>query len=336
MFTPKGKGLRVWGAVCGMFAAVALIGCGQSAPDENPENAGGIPGADATMYGELVDPRPASWKEDYPLFIPAETGDGSLEAVQSGGITVCVNDAAPPFTSSSADGEMEGIEVELLQFVTQKLGIPEIRYSTAEWQALIPALLANQCDVAMTGIGVRSDRAEVASFAYPYFRAYDQIAISTSSDIDAVEDLKGAKIGALSGSTDYWGAVELVEQLGEGTQLVEFNMTNDCLLATQNGTIDACFADNSAIVSAIDSFGGLRVVGDPFPWIPTGDYAKDATINPYILGAFGLVLRKESGDLDVAISVAIDDWISSGEQEKVLSSYGLWSDDQAELVRADA
>ncbi len=79
------------------------------------------------------------------------------------------------------DGAPAGLEVDLAHQMGEELG-KEIRFRTYPFPRLIPALLAKEIDVIMSGMSVTAERAKKVAFVEPYLRV-GQMALIRAADL---------------------------------------------------------------------------------------------------------------------------------------------------------
>lgn len=339
--------------VSAALVSLTVLAACATAPGDSPTNqaasvepggsqpaANGPPGAENTQITEWVDPRPTSWADAYPLFAPiTELGDGSLQRVQDAEqITVCSALGLVPWNYiDPATNEVVGLEVDFLGYISDKLALPEAQYQNVEFQALIPALQSQQCDVIMSSIGIRADRAEQVRFTKPYLLTYDQFIVAEDSDVESPADLTDKRIGTFAGTADEDVLRAWVEAQGAGAEVLTFNTPNECFLATQNGTIDACFTDNVAVSAAITGeYSDLRALPDAFDY--AAGFPDDAERDPYRLLSIATATHLDDGDLNLAFSIAIAEMIEDGTWRDLVEKWGLYDENQGDgnFVRPDA
>ena len=85
--------------------------------------------------------------------------DASAASGSAGGktvVTVATSPDFPPF--ESLDGsEVVGIEVDILQAITEKLGM-EMQLEQMDFDSVIPGVQAGKFDIGMSGITITADR----------------------------------------------------------------------------------------------------------------------------------------------------------------------------------
>ena len=90
--------------------------------------------------------------------------DASAASGSAGGktvVTVATSPDFPPF--ESLDGsEVVGIEVDILQAITEKLGM-EMKLEQMDFESVIPGVQAGKFDIGMSGITITADRRTATS-----------------------------------------------------------------------------------------------------------------------------------------------------------------------------
>ncbi|EHX6552417.1 transporter substrate-binding domain-containing protein, partial [Salmonella enterica subsp. enterica serovar Typhi] len=83
-------------------------------------------------------------------------------------LNVAVSPASPPMLFKSADGKLQGIDLELFSSYCQsrhcKLNITEYA-----WDGMLGAVASGQADVAFSGISITDKRKKVIDFSEPYY-----------------------------------------------------------------------------------------------------------------------------------------------------------------------
>ena len=84
------------------------------------------------------------------------------QVIKAGKLRVCSPGDYKPFSLAKPDGSFEGIDIDLIGSVAKALGV-EVEMVKTSWSKLIDDYLA-QCDVAVGGISVSTDRAKRVAF----------------------------------------------------------------------------------------------------------------------------------------------------------------------------
>lgn len=93
----------------------------------------------------------------------------------------------PVFSMRSASGELEGFDMDALETLGKALGV-RIEYVKMTFGTMLPDLLADKFDLAMSGMGRTLDRARVATFSKPYMR-YGKLMMIRSADKERFKTL---------------------------------------------------------------------------------------------------------------------------------------------------
>ncbi len=86
-----------------------------------------------------------------------------------------------------ATGALEGFDMDTLATLAPALGV-KIDYVKMTFGSMIPDLLADKFDVAMSGMGRTLERARVATFSKPYMR-YGKLMMIRSADKERYKSL---------------------------------------------------------------------------------------------------------------------------------------------------
>jgi ABC-type amino acid transport substrate-binding protein len=291
-------------------------------------------GADQTTLSDLADPR-AVWAEDFPLFGPAETGDGSLKRLQDAGNVVICNQVGinPILYQDDESGELVGYNDDIAAELTSRLGIENHEYSDVPFASFIATLQGGQCDFAMGDMAATVEResANNIKFAYPYVVYFSQWVVPEDSDVESIDQLTG-KFGAVTGSLE---SLTIESHIGAGLdgEVVTFEGADAAYLALSQGSIDAVLGEPSQNEQALGSFEGLRVIGDYVPYVISENETEE---NPYTQISVAPVTREEDGDLNWALSAAMHAMHDDGTLKSIFEEWDvLYDPSRLEVVRSD-
>lgn len=172
----------------------------------------------------------------------------------------------PPFEFLQND-TYTGFDLDLLNAIAE-VGNFKINSRAMDFNGIIPALQANQVDMAIAAMTIKPEREEVIDFSIPYFRTGLVLAVKPdNADIVNPEDLKGKSIAVKIGTSGDAFIREL--PYADEIEIKTFDSNNDTYLAVINGNVDATINDNSTLryYIASEGPGTLKVVGD----LLTGD-----------------------------------------------------------------
>ncbi len=112
----------------------------------------------------------------------------SLEDIQEKGtITVATSPDFPPFEYLE-DGEVVGIEIEILSQIAKELGVT-LTVQEMDFDSVVPGVQAGKFDLGASGITATEKRKKNVDFSEPYFLASQAIVVPKDSTIDSKADL---------------------------------------------------------------------------------------------------------------------------------------------------
>ncbi len=237
-------------AAAGLLLAGALTACGDSG-------------------GETIDTSDVEAATDL-TGAPAELADaGSIK------IGVKVDQPGIGNREPGADDPV-GFDINMGRIIAARLGIDA---DSIDWIETVsdqrePFLQDGTVDLVIASYSITDDRREVVGQAGPYYVTGQQLLVrSDNEDITGPEDLAGAKVCSVEGSTSL---ARVQDEYGASP--VPFATYSECVEQLQNETVDAVTTDGAILLGyAAEDPDNLKVVGDPFSEERYGiGYAKDA------------------------------------------------------------
>ena len=222
------------------------------------------------------------------LLALAACGSGNSDTNTASGsagkttVTVATSPDFPPF--ESLDGsEVVGIEVDILQAITGKLGL-EMQLEQMDFESVIPGVQAGKFDIGMSGITITEDRQKNCDFTQPYFLASQAIVVTPDSDITCKADLEGKTVSVQTGTTAEEYCME------NGYEVLAFAANNDAAAALTSGKAAAWVVDNEVGV-ALAAQQGLVVLDEAMTSEPYAfAFAKDSALTAQFDEALGELL----------------------------------------------
>ena len=222
------------------------------------------------------------------LLALAACGSGNSDTNTASGsagkttVTVATSPDFPPF--ESLDGsEVVGIEVDILQAITGKLGL-EMQLEQMDFESVIPGVQAGKFDIGMSGITITADRQKNCDFTQPYFLASQAIVVTPDSDITCKADLEGKTISVQTGTTAEEYCME------NGYEVLAFAANNDAAAALTSGKAAAWVVDNEVGV-ALAAQQGLVALDEAMTSEPYAfAFAKDSALTAQFDEALGELL----------------------------------------------
>jgi polar amino acid transport system substrate-binding protein len=236
---------------------------------------------------------------------------------------------APYIIERGSSQPPTGFEAELAQHLAGKLGIPA-EFVRKYWDMLPQDLTRGDIDVILNGYEWSPDRERRMASTIPYYVYKLQLIVSANSRINSWDDLRTLRrpsgeplqVGVLSDSAGHryvekeFGANVQVVALSEEGSTGLLDMTSD-----EHGKkprLDATVQDLPVAIYYIQQQGraGLRLVGSPR--------------EP---GYYVMYVRPNDRELRERLNQALRESIRNGDLQRIYEKYGLWNEDQQELVK---
>jgi glutamine transport system substrate-binding protein len=239
------------------------------------------------------------------IFIAACGSKETADEKEKGGkvYKVGVDTTYPPFEFKEGN-DYKGIDIELINAIAKNQDF-KIELSPMDFGGIIPAMQANQLDVAIAGMSITDERKKVVDFSTPYFDAGLTVIVKEdNSSIKSVDDLKGKKVAVKKGTTGAKYAQDNAAKLG--ITVVQFNDSPAMFQEVSNGNADALIEDYPVISYAIAQKDlGLKIVGDRL----NGDQYGIA------------VLKGQNQDLLKKINKGLEELKKDGTYDKIIKTY---------------
>ncbi|RKJ51352.1 basic amino acid ABC transporter substrate-binding protein, partial [Butyricicoccus sp. 1XD8-22] len=198
-----------------------LAACGTSSDNSNSSE--GTNGSEPTTETEGT----SSETEE-----PAETKE----------LLVGTDAAYAPFESMDDNGNIVGIDVDIVNALAEELGIKaEVQH--VGWEPLFTQVTNGQVDFGISAITITEERQETFDFTDPYYEATQLIITKADSGITSLQDLKDKKIGVQINTTGHYAAQDLQGQAS--TNILTYETTPIAIQQMINGTVDAVIGDNA-------------------------------------------------------------------------------------------
>lgn len=216
---------------------------------------------------------------------------------------VGIDTTYPPFEFEEA-GEYKGIDIDIINAIAKNQGI-KIEFSPMDFGGIIPAMQADQLDIAIAGMSITDERKKVVDFSDPYFDAGLTLVVEGGNEkITSIDDLKGKKLAAKKGTTGAKFAQDNASKYG--FEVVQFNDSPAMFQEVANGNADALIEDYPVIAYAIAQNDlGLKTIGDRL----NGDQYGIA------------VLKGENQDILEKINTGLAELKEDGTYDEIVNTY---------------
>lgn len=237
------------------------------------------------------------------------TSKSTLESIKAKG-TLVVGTAPgyPPFEFiKSTDGKSEvvGADIDLANKVAEKLGV-KLEIKTMDFDSLIPALVSDKIDMAITGMTPTDERKKTIDFSDVYFTGTNSLIVKAdfNKKAETADDLKQLKIGVQKGSTQEILAVEKLKVPSTKSLLNIPDLVSDL----KNGNIEAVIASSTVAKINEKQFEGIKVLD--IKGLSSSDAGETAAI----------ALKKGNNEeLLTEVNSLIKELHDSGEYDKILN-----------------
>lgn len=160
-----------------------------------------------------------------------------------GKLVVGVEASRAPFVYLDQSGKVEGFEVDLLTAIAKENGLG-VEFSNMPFDALLPSVLTEQADVAVSCIAMTEERALIVDFVGPYYHAGLNAMIHNEKHekIKNSFDLKGQRMCVVTGTT----CEEFANSFNDA-QILSFPSEQESFAAIENNQCDLLITDAPVI-----------------------------------------------------------------------------------------
>lgn len=235
----------------------------------------------------------------------------SVPTLRVGSLTVY----APFEYMDSATGQYEGFDMDLVRELGKREGY-KIEIVSMTLDGLIPALMAENIDVAVSALTITPERSEKVDFTKPYINA--GLTVMTTRDnapkIKSLKDLEGKCLCAEIGSS---GA--LFMKRIPGTTIRTFNSAADAFLELNKNGCYAMLNDGPVNKYFLrqDAAKSMNLVA--LDWVVSDDQ-------------YGFAVKKGNAELLKKLDDALDAMKKDGTYDRI---YDKWFGDTGENIKAN-
>ncbi len=225
---------------------------------------------------------------------------GGLDLVSEGALTVCSDIPYPPFEMQQG-GKYTGFDIDLMREIAKGMGL-KLAVKDTGFDALQSGLTLNagECDVAASAMTITEDREENLDFSQPYYDSQQSLLVPEGSDIQAIEDLAGRKVGVQQGTT---GKTYTEQNAPSDAEIVSFPSDGEMFQAIKAGQVDALLQDLPVNVNHQQS-GGFTIVEQ----YSTGEQ-------------YGFAVKQDNTEVLQAVNKELQKLRQNGTYEQVYDRY---------------
>jgi len=270
--------MTVRALLAALAATVLLAGCGEAASTVATPGITLAPPSPAGMQ-ELA-PEPARPLEDdgqdcdltaslRPFPTRAEA-DRAVENIRTRGRLIVGLDIGSNLFSfrDPVTGQITGFDVDIAGEIARDIfGTPsQVEYRILSSADRIAALKNNQVDVVVKTMTITCERKKQVAFSTVYLTANQRILAPRDSNIQQASDLSGRRVCVAKGTT----SLQRVQQITPPPIIVGVVTWADCLVALQQGQVDAVSTDDSILAGLVVQDPYLHIVGPSMNQEPYG------------------------------------------------------------------
>ena len=173
-------------------------------------------------------------------------------------VTVGVEGAFPPFNSTTASGELQGLDLDVIKDVCKRAEL-DCTIVAQDWDSQIPSLVSGKFDVVLT-MGPNEERRKVIDFSNPYVitpntflvaadgpltklpHTGEQFSTDTEEGQKALAEIKEALKGMTLGASLSTSQLKFVEQnFADVVEVKTYKSSEQAQLDIEGGRLDGQF-----------------------------------------------------------------------------------------------
>jgi polar amino acid transport system substrate-binding protein len=218
----------------------------------------------------------------------------------AGKVVYCMDISFPPFGYYSPSHKPIGGEVDLATALAKLMGV-KATFRDTQFDGIIPALQAGQCDAVISGLFDKPSRRKVVDFV-DYARVGNSIVVAKGNPhhVSKLADLSGLKVAVISGSTlrqELVAASKKLDAAGKSPLAIQdFPKDSDAFQQLIAGNVDAYYTSGSAAAYYVKKTGGrVQLAGPQISALPFGIATRKDDKALHNAFAKGLAALKKSG-----------------------------------------
>ena len=229
----------------------------------------------------------------------------SVESVQDAGkLVIGTSPDFPPFESLNTEGEVVGIEIEIMEIICEELGV-ELEVKQMDFDSVLPGVQTGKFDAGVSGISVTPEREKNTLFTIPYCLAAQAIVVTSDSAVTCKADLEGKSVSVQTGTTAEEFCME------NGYDVKAFAANADAEAALTVGKVDAWVIDDLTAAEMV------AVYNEDHPDAPLVILDEAMTTEPY-----AFAFAQGGDDLVEKINEILNALLADGTIAAIFEKYG--------------
>ncbi|MDQ2140702.1 transporter substrate-binding domain-containing protein [Alcaligenaceae bacterium A4P071] len=210
-----------------------------------------------------------------------------------------VTDATFPPMEFVKDGKRTGFDIELVEALGQAMG-KKVEWIDVDFKGLIPAVLADRADIAVSAIYITDERRKVVDFTDSYYAGGLVVLTKKDGPIKSLKDLDGKNVSVQVGTK----SVNFLKDQFPNVKRVEVEKNQEMFNLVQIGRADAAVTGKPAAKLFAQSTKDLTVLDEQ---ITTEDY--------------GIAVSKTSPKLTKSLNDALKTIKQNGTYDKIVAKW---------------
>ncbi len=228
-------------------------------------------------------------------------GTASAEKIKIG-----TEGAYPPFNSLTADGKLEGFDIDIANALCAQMKA-ECEFVVQDWDGIIPALQAGEFDAIVASMSITEERKKQVAFTNKYYTTPLAVVALKDSDLTSTEPaaMAGKTIGAQASTTQSIYAQDFYTPAGADVK--QYPTQEEAVQDMLNGRLDAIISDKFVLTDWMKTASNdcCKLIGD---------VAGTETET-------GIAVRLGDDALREKLNAAIDAIVADGTYKKIQAKY---------------
>ncbi len=221
----------------------------------------------------------------------------------SGVLRVALDPSFPPFESVDADGNLQGLDVDLAREIAGRLDL-QVHFVTTGYDALYDALAVGRADIILSALYPDPSRTAGYVFSQPYFDAGEVVLVTRESPITGLQDLAGHTVACVFGTAGHMAVLEWQDTWREPPELMVVSSVITVPHLVETGVVDAAIVDRVSALVALSEDGDLRIL------------ESSVTEEPYVVAA-----RRQDATLIEAVDRVLEAMFDDGTITRLIQRW---------------
>ena len=231
------------------------------------------------------------------LYACGSSADSWERIEREGVLRVGLDPTYPPF-ENLVEGELVGLDVDLMRAVGAELGI-DVHFDVIGYDGLYDALLTGRVDALASALIIDTTRSKEFAYTEPYFNAGQLLVIPINSNATGEVDLQGQTVAVELGAEGHVMATQW-----DGVEIVTLDSAETALNAVLDGTAAATITDAVSARLFVSQYASLKIAPDPL------------SVEP-----FAFVTRREDSELLRRLNQALETLAENGELDRISTDW---------------